>query len=263
MIFDFFKYKGETTLQALQRCRIEKRIPNNEKVTFVGRLDPMAKGKILILTGADVHRKDLLNKSSKKYKLKVLFGATTDTGDILGLHLGKIINCDINIKRLRMIIRAFAGTIKWQYPCFSSKTYKGKQLLWYALEGRCPERRPEYEGEIFDITIFDLKTTPANKIYSLIKSDLAKLKKSSVKNIFSDFRKEEILERWSEVFSKYGNKNKMQVLDLELVVSHSVYMRTFVKRLGEKLNCKALALEIERKDFLEVESVIKSRKNIK
>ncbi len=76
------KKEGETPLAALERLCRDHGI--YEKVTYAGRLDPMASGLLLVLSGDDVHKKDSMLEHTKTYEFTILLGAATDTGDILG-----------------------------------------------------------------------------------------------------------------------------------------------------------------------------------
>lgn len=79
-----YKKEGETPLECIDRAREEGRIPKNEKATYAGRLDPMAEGLLIVLTGDAVHKKEEYIKLPKEYVVEVLFGVSTDTGDVLG-----------------------------------------------------------------------------------------------------------------------------------------------------------------------------------
>ena len=58
---------------------------DQKKITFVGRLDPMAEGNIHLLWSGDMEEKQNIQNQDKEYVVEVLFGVKTDTGDVLGL----------------------------------------------------------------------------------------------------------------------------------------------------------------------------------
>ena len=80
-----YKKEGETPLECINRAKEEGVIPKEEKATYAGRLDPMAEGLLIILTGESVHKKEEYLKLSKEYEVEVLLGVSSDTGDILGV----------------------------------------------------------------------------------------------------------------------------------------------------------------------------------
>jgi hypothetical protein len=52
------KRVGETPLQLINRIRIEMPKLKNERLSYAGRLDPMAEGQMLILVGDENNNRD-------------------------------------------------------------------------------------------------------------------------------------------------------------------------------------------------------------
>ena len=50
-ILKLYKKEGETPLEAIERFRRKNPEYRNEKMTYAGRLDPMAEGVLLVLAG--------------------------------------------------------------------------------------------------------------------------------------------------------------------------------------------------------------------
>ncbi len=246
MIKKLYKELGKTTLQALQEHKARKRI--KDKATFAGRLDPMAEGVFLALFGKDKYKKEKLNSLDKIYEIEVLLGANTDTGDILGI-LQSAGSCrDFSEKEILKALKNFEGGINWRYPCFSSKTFKGKQLFKYALEGDCPSGRPKYKAEIYKIKLLGTYKIKKEDLQKEIFEKLSRLQKSSVKEDYADFRIAKVKNSWKEFFEEI-HVNEFQVLKLRVYSSKSVYMRTLAEKIGETLVCPALALSIKRLAF--------------
>ena len=248
MIIPCFKKVGETTLKALERCANKVKAPG--KRSFAGRLDPMADGIFLALLGKDRFKKEKLNKLDKEYELEILFGVCTDTGDILGLlKSAKGFNCNtVKNEDIKRAVKKFEKKIVWRYPCFSSKTYKGKQLFKYALEGRCPEDRPKYKGEIYKIKFVGAKLLNKEELKEKIFYKLHNLQNSSVKENYKDFRIANAQDSWRNFFENTKQLN-FCVIKLNVIVSKSVYMRTLTEKIGEELGSCALAFHIRRKSF--------------
>ena len=78
------KKEGETPLEALDRFRMANPKYKDEKMTYAGRLDPMASGVLLVLVGEEIKQKDKYLALNKEYEFEILFGFATDTYDILG-----------------------------------------------------------------------------------------------------------------------------------------------------------------------------------
>ncbi|MEX2029185.1 MAG: hypothetical protein WD963_01745, partial [Candidatus Paceibacterota bacterium] len=78
------KKEGETPLQALDNFRRKNIRYKDAKMTYAGRLDPMARGLLLVLSGEEVKKKEKYLALPKEYEFDILFGFSTDTYDILG-----------------------------------------------------------------------------------------------------------------------------------------------------------------------------------
>ncbi|MDQ3244755.1 MAG: tRNA pseudouridine(55) synthase TruB, partial [bacterium] len=78
------KKEGETPLEALESFRVKAKIGKEVKMTYAGRLDPMASGLLIILAGEECKNKEKYLRLDKEYNFEVLFGFATDTYDILG-----------------------------------------------------------------------------------------------------------------------------------------------------------------------------------
>ncbi len=246
MIKKLYKEPGKTTLQALQEYKVCENI--KEKATFAGRLDPMAEGVFLALFGKDRYKKEKLNSLDKIYEIEVLLGANTDTGDILGILQGAGSCRNLSEKEILKALKNFKGGINWRYPCFSSKTFQGKQLFKYALEGDCPSERPKYKAEIYKIKLLGTYKIKKEDLQKEIFKKLSRLQRSSVKEDYADFRVRQIKNSWKE-FLKECSANEFQILKLRVCSSKSVYMRTLAEKIGETLGCSAFALSIKRIAF--------------
>ena len=84
-ILNIYKKTGETPLETINRLRADKPEYQNAKITYAGRLDPLAKGALILLAGDAVYEKEKYLKLDKEYEAEILFGFETDTYDILGL----------------------------------------------------------------------------------------------------------------------------------------------------------------------------------
>jgi len=78
------KAVGETPLGCLERWRAAHPEYSRTRLTYAGRLDPMASGTLLILIGDECTRQTEYHALDKHYEFSVLFGLTSDSLDILG-----------------------------------------------------------------------------------------------------------------------------------------------------------------------------------
>jgi len=79
------KKEGETPLEALNALRHKRGKKYQDiKMTYAGRLDPMASGVLLVLLGEETKNKEKYIALDKEYEFEVLFCVATDTYYILG-----------------------------------------------------------------------------------------------------------------------------------------------------------------------------------
>src|SRR5690606_34034568 len=83
-ILKLYKNLGETPLECIERFRAEHPEYAETKMTYLGRLDPMAEGLLLVLAGNTKDREKYL-ALDKTYEFEVLWSFETDTYDTLGL----------------------------------------------------------------------------------------------------------------------------------------------------------------------------------
>ena len=230
----------ETLSQTIERFRREKKEFQNEKVTYAGRLDPMAEGLLILLTGDDVHRKQEFLDLPKVYEIDFFFGLTTDTYDILGLiteisHSEK--ECiDENI--IQKQLTQYLGQYEQVYPAYSSKTVQGKSLFMWAREGNVSHiSLPIKKVKIFDIQFLGRKSAPL----SLFKENLIQ----SILKVNGDFRQKHIIKKWEDFF-QHNTKAYIDIYTIRVSASSGTYMRSLIYRLGKDVSIPACSLKIKR-----------------
>ncbi len=237
-----YKKYGETPLECLTRLRLK--FPALERVTlsYAGRLDPLAEGLMLILVGKEFNRdRKTYLKLDKEYELEILFGISTDTGDILGIpKQSDIRKGAINADIVRQIIPSLIGKQLFHYPAFSSRTVKGKPLFAWTKENKLSDIViPTAEIHLRKISMYATNEVPA--------STLADQIKKAVALVNGDFRQTEILAAWSNLFSKQvSQSDKFFTCSLKVTCSSGSYMRTLAEEIGKRLGVPALAYSIRR-----------------
>ncbi|MFA5651909.1 MAG: hypothetical protein WC933_00920 [Candidatus Paceibacterota bacterium] len=250
MILNLYKNRGETPLECILRYKKDNPEYKNDKMTYAGRLDPLAEGLLLVLVGEECKNKEKYLGLDKTYEVDVLFGFATDTYDILGkvcqTSKNKHLKCEdgfdyTDVEKFQCInkdIKTFIGKFSQKYPPFSSKTIKGKSLFSLFKSGELKDDDiPEKEVEIKDIKIIGGRT--------ISKNDLEKYIKESVNLVKGDFRQKEILKIWDKILKETKLENFM-IISMKVDCSSGTYMRSLANSIGEKVGISALALNIKR-----------------
>ena len=148
-LINLYKPLGLTPLQTIQKFKEINKNYKNKKMSYPGRLDPMAEGVLLILVGNENKKMKSYMKLDKEYKAEILFGIKSDTGDILGiaslptnLPTNQLLNREINkinnkINKEELIkkIKSLNGCYEQKIPSFSSYKIKGNPMFYYAKKG--------------------------------------------------------------------------------------------------------------------------------
>ena len=237
------KKEGETPLEALEAFRSQNKKYKDIKMTYAGRLDPMASGLLLLLAGEEVKNKEKYLKLPKEYEFEVLFGFATDTYDILGKVTHSLIRTNRRIvqgaeleKKIRANLKFFTGKFIQKYPPYSSKTVKGKSLFQYARAGE------EVEAQRREVFVKSLKLLKIRKISN---TSILQKTRIRIKRVKGDFRQKEILKIWHRKL-KVGKTNPLFIASFRIKCSSGTYVRGIANSLGEKMDIPALAYSIKR-----------------
>ncbi|MFA6050121.1 MAG: hypothetical protein WC761_02900 [Candidatus Paceibacterota bacterium] len=225
MILRTEKKEGETPLELINRLRTEGVI-SDEKATYAGRLDPMASGAMIILTGEDVHRKEEFFSLDKEYEVEILFGFATDSYDILG-KLTDHVSTIVDELKVKEALPSFVGKFVQEYPRYSSKVIAMAEV---------PEELPTREVEIYSIEyVGDRKEQSASLLQDI---------EVRINKVKGDFRQEEIIALWKNNLE--NTEEEFLIVKIRVKCSSGTYMRTLAHELGKKLIVPALAYSIKR-----------------
>ncbi|KAL8760214.1 MAG: hypothetical protein Q9199_000237 [Rusavskia elegans] len=117
-----------------QQRRRDKRI--QVKLGHGGTLDPMATGVLIVGVGKGTKRLQDFLTCTKTYEATVLFGAATDTYDVLGKVLSKAPYTHLSRENVEAALNKFRGSITQKPPLYSALRMDGKRLYEYAREGK-------------------------------------------------------------------------------------------------------------------------------
>ena len=236
-VVNLYKKLGETPRERLERLRLQKKQYQYEVLSYAGRLDPMAEGVLLCLSGAANERHDEYLNFSKEYVLDILFGFSTDSYDILGKVMASG-SATTNRKELQYALNEFRGKVSQEYPPFSSKPVEGKSLFQWARSNMLGSiALPQKEVTIYEI---DLKS-----LYKVKEPQLLSYIETSISQVRGDFRQEEILTTWHRYLSKSGNR-EFPCAQVFFSCTSGTYARSIANQVGQILGTPALALHILR-----------------
>lgn len=233
------KSPGETCVDLINRY---KKLNNVRKCCFVGRLDPMAMGKLLILEEDECKKMPLFLNTNKTYQFEILLGFETDTDDVLGV-IKRISAFTPNVQYLVDKILWYIQNVncyEQKYHHYSSinvDTLEGKKPLWY-----CSKNNIQYFKH------------PRHKVlvhkYQFLGSTIHKTKffKYRIFKMFDcikqDFRQDKVKESYNLL-----NKEEIISLKFELSVSSGYYIRQLIRELNEYLKFPITTFMINRVDI--------------
>lgn len=238
------KQVGETCLAALERVRASDPALRGVPMTYAGRLDPMASGQLLILIGDECKDRAHYDGLDKSYEFEVLLGASSDTGDVLGLaELGEPVS--VSDVAARAAVESMRGAHELPYPAFSSRTVAGKPLYQWALEARLDEIQiPTARMAVRSIEYRDSRSIDAAALLRDIEAKLALLHTNPEDTrLGSDFRKPQILMRWRALLT---GVRAFTILSCAADVASGTYIRALAPKIAERLGTAGLAYAIHR-----------------
>ena len=229
---------GETPLECLNRLRVEQ--PEYEKIplTYVGRLDPMADGLLLVLAGDECKKREDFLGLDKEYVCEILWGFETDTYDILGKVTDSHNVVEKDSEKFSKTLQKFVGKSQQKFPPYSSKPVQGKPLHEWARAGRLNEIEiPSKEIEVKFIDFLGAKSASSVEMQKIIleRIDLVK----------GDFRQVEIIEKWQGCFGGKTDANFV-VSKIRVSCSTGTYIRGLVQEMGKMLGFGAIVLSLTR-----------------
>jgi tRNA pseudouridine(55) synthase len=233
------KRMGETPLQCLTRLRDTVPEYRDEKLSYAGRLDPMAEGVLLVLVGTRTNQErarylDL----EKEYETEFLCGVGTDTHDILGIVEQNDKYRMVDEASFKVALEQFPREFEQLYPAFSSKTINGEALFSHARKNTLGTfARPSHKVSLLS------KKYISSRVVSAI--DLQKLVESRISKVIGDFRQAEIKSSWDRFFDRSIGRD-FNLFRLCLTSGSGFYVRMLAHDMGVLLESDCLAFSIKR-----------------
>ncbi len=211
----------------------------NIKMAFSGRLDPMTHGNILIGLGSSCSLCNYYNKKDKSYHFKILVGASTDSGDILGLAKGSS-SYLIDRKLLGFTMNKLKLKIEQKLPWYSSYSVpdqmgKMHQLWWWSQQGRIREiEQPSKPCSLYRYSIDSINESSIST-----QEIIDRIDRINPNN--SNFRLNYIRDSW-----KCLPIERFPTIEMTVDVSSGFYIRQLVADISEEMNISMTVYEIYR-----------------
>jgi len=239
-MLSFQKKVGETPLEMLNRLRIEQPDFKDSKLSYAGRLDPMAEGEMLVLV--DEENKDYKEYLGydKEYEATFLLGIETDTGDALGLIQNFIKSDEYGMfleKEFQNVLKEEVKNLKeikkQKYPWFSSMVVDGLKLFDHFKRGNLDIKRPTRDVNIKEIELLSIEKES--------KENLGKYISENISKINGEFRQTEIIKKWEKYFA-----DDAPDFILTFSVKIKVSTGTYIRGLTENFNEPTMLLKLKR-----------------
>lgn len=237
-ILNIYKPQGLTPLQALDVIRDIWPEYRDEKITYAGRLDPMAEGVLIVLIGDVVHQKEVYLKLDKIYEADIILGIGTDTHDVLGLPMLYPLT-GITKEKIEAAMATMRGCSEYTLPIYSSKPVQGKPLFQWAREGRLSEIKiPKRAMHVYNAELLDH--------YEIDDKEMMQHIEASVKKVQGDFRQGEIVNAWRVLLADSTAKSTFPMIRIRIHCASGTYIRTLAHELGKRLDTDAVVARLVR-----------------
>ncbi|HVU06849.1 MAG TPA: hypothetical protein VHC46_06275 [Thermodesulfobacteriota bacterium] len=240
-VLNLYKKKSETPLQTVERY--VKAYPEYAKtrMTYAGRLDPMAEGVLVVLSGEKNKEREAYTGLDKDYEFEFILGVETDTFDVLGkIASGPLAKAVSGVSEAIVAgaLKKYTGKIEQKYPPYSSKVLDGVPLFELARKGKLAEKDiPIHVVEAKDIELVSSRSIPKDRFVEMIYKDISAVQ--------GDFRQDEILKAWDLYFAD-GAPDAFMIYKARVSCGSGFYVRQLVSDVGRDLGIGAVTVSILR-----------------
>jgi len=210
-----------------------------KKVCFCGRLDPMARGQIILLINDECKKVSEFLGKDKTYQFEIIFGFQTDSDDPLGIVQNTCDKYDYNEIKKQLVQLFdpinFPKKFEQQFHSLSSKRIDGKALWAYHQEGIKLDVMPTHIVEIKELKILNELVYNFNNLRGKIIKTIDNIDRKHI------MRQDKIIKQWEQM--QFENVNSILI---EITVSAGVYVRQFVRDLSDKIKFPLMVYDINR-----------------
>jgi tRNA pseudouridine(55) synthase len=236
-----YKNIGETPLEALEKLRQSEPALKQETLSYIGRLDPMAEGEMIVLIGKEENQKrDEYLNFDKEYVAEFLVGFSTDTGDLLGV-VQKSATDNFSSEKIATLSEKLSQITEQKFPWFSSKHVFGRALFDWFKTGQQEEiERPSKQIKIYAAELIgDAEDTFFRKITV---GELQNYLTKNINKVKGDFRQSEILEKWQGILQT----SEFHIFTLKLKVSTGTYIRGLTEEIEKEIGRPVVLFSLKR-----------------
>ncbi len=239
-VLNLYKRKSETPLQTIERYVAAHPEFTKVKMTYAGRLDPMAEGLLLVLTGEKNKEREVYTGMDKDYEFEFILGVDTDTHDVLGrvMLVKEGVREEVTKTAIIKVLSKYIGTFRQKYPAYSSKVVNGLPLFDYARRGKIDSIvRPEHDVTVSKLELITDRVISKDKLWEEIEGD--------VKAVKGDFRQKETLDGWTRYFND-AKQESFVIYKAKVSCGSGFYVRQLVSDIGRDLGTGAVTKSILR-----------------
>lgn len=236
-VLNLYKKRSETPLQTIERYVAAHPEYKGVKMTYAGRLDPMAEGVLVILCGEKNKEREAYTGLDKEYEFEFALGVSTDTFDVLGLAIAGSPR-GVSEKEVKDVLARHKGRFEQKYPPYSSKVVNGTPLYELARTGRLREADiPAHEVEVSKIELVSSRTMTKGAFFEFIYG--------TVSAVSGDFRQAETLKVWTKYFDTDA-PDEFVIYKVRVSCGSGFYVRQLVSDIGRGLGTGAVTVSILR-----------------
>ena len=243
MKYILYKDIGITSNDFAYQCKLSL---NTKRLCYVGRLDPMAKGDMIILTDDDVKNMDTYIGNNKTYRFDIIIGLSTVSGDIASeiVRTQCVNDNNILMNTIEDKISTFIKTYTIQkYHPISSYMYRHgnirKPLWWYTQNNIHIDNIPQKDVHIHDYTIYTKKYIDVHDFNELVIERLQTIKNTKTRE---DLKVEKIM----DFYNNNVKDSRYMSIEMEMHVSSGFYIRQFCVDFGDYIGYPCIAMDIHR-----------------
>jgi tRNA pseudouridine(55) synthase len=206
----------------------------------------MASGKLLVLVGDECKKQEKYHGLDKEYRVEMLLGIASDTGDVLGT-ISECAQKILTLEDIQSVCTALTGKITLSYPHFSAKTVRGKPLHTWTLEGRLDEIEiPQKTSRIYRLHVDESRIVRKDDLVADVRKKIETIPPVTDprKHLGADFRRADVRASWTQL--EHEGLLTYQIVTFTCIASSGTYMRSLCEHIARKLGTCALAYSIHR-----------------
>ncbi len=231
-ILPVVKCKGETPYETLQR-----NVPSGTLATYIGRLDPLADGVMLLATDEDRYNKALYQHLKKTYRATFLLGYASDTGDVLGIAR-RGASPDITTSTETCLMEGLRGRHLLSLPRYAGYKVQGDPLHVWARRG---EALPYGIARVMEVeSVFDV--VYERRSQALVYDEIL----SSISLVRGDFRQRESIKTWESMMDYSSNAEDVVMITCSLLVTSGTFIRALAEVVGDIFSTEAVVFSLTR-----------------